>query len=222
MSLNSKNTVKCPSCGNVQDITTWNSITVADSPDLKKELLGRKVNMLECTSCGAKSLMPVPLLYNDADKKLLISFTPATEKDEIEHNFSELSENTKKSVDISMFEGYNLRYVHDYNNLLEKILIFDCGLNDKVIEIIKLMVLSNEPDKADRRVCMFGKAEDGIIEFMVYDSTEDQVYTSRVPKSSYDTIYTELMNSGVKPYSFGWEIVNADYANAVINGINNQ
>lgn len=213
--------MKCPECGSIQDVTVWNSITAADSSDLKAELLQGKINMFECSVCGHKALMPAPLLYDDKEKRLLISFTPASDRAEINANFEELTKNTKKSVDLSAFEGYNLRYVHDYNSLMEKLLIFDAGLSDKTIEVLKLMILNSEPEKADRRRCMFGKADDEAIEFAVYDTEEQQMYTSRVPRSSYDTVHAELAASGVKPYSFNWELVDINYAAALINGINN-
>ena len=118
-------------------------------------------------------------------------------------------------------EGYNLRFVTDYNELLEKILIFDNGLNDKAIEVIKLMIIMQEPDKADNRKCRFGKTDGENMEFMIQDFKENQVYTSSVPQETYNTVWTSLRNSGVKEYSFGWETVNSTYASKLLNGINN-
>ena len=118
-------------------------------------------------------------------------------------------------------EEYNLRFVTDYNELLEKILIFDNGLNDKAIEVIKLMIIMQEPDKADNRKCRFGKTDGKNMEFMIQDFKENQVYTSTVPQETYNTVWASLRDSGVKEYSFGWEAVNSDYASKLLKGINN-
>ncbi len=221
MSINSSQKIKCPSCGQLHDVTVWNSVTVDDSPDLKKDLLGGRLNMFTCSSCSYRALMPTPMLYHDKAKKLLISFSPCDDEALKKRMYSNICEKSKESGELKEFEGYNLRYVCEYNSLLEKILIFDALLNDKAIEVIKLLVLSQEPDKADNRTCIFGKKTDGEIEFIVSDAKENQVYTSRVPLETYNVIWQELRNSGVKPYSFDWEWVNADYADRLINGINN-
>ena len=221
MSLNTKQTIKCPSCGQMHEITVWNSITVSDSPDLKKDLLSGHVNIFICPACSYKALMPVPLLYHDEAKKLMISFSPCNDLVLKNQLFDEIKRSSKTSGELESLEDYNLRFVWEYNSLLEKILITDFGLWDKAIELIKLMILSQEPEKAENRICMFGKAEDNSLEFMVQDKQENQAYTSKVPKSSYDEISKQLLYSGAKPYSFDWEMVDSDYASALLDGLNN-
>ena len=221
MSLNTKQKVRCSSCGQMHDITVWNSITVNDSADLKQELLRGNINMFKCPDCGFRAVMNVPMLYDDADKKMMISFYPSDDKSVSMKLFEQMKESFKESEEIDKYEGYNLRFVSDYNSLLEKILIADNGLWDKAIEVLKLLILSQEPEKEAQRSCIFGKLEDEQIEFMVKDSKENQIYISRVPLKSYKEVETELRHSGVKPYSFNWEYVDIDYAAALLNGVNN-
>lgn len=221
MSINSHQTLKCPKCGQMSDITVWNSITVKDSPDLKEDLLHGKVNVFRCASCAQVGLMPTPLLYHDEDMKLMISFSPCNDP-LMEHQlFDNIKKSSHESDELEKLEGYNLRFVTDYNELLEKILIFDAGLNDKAIEVIKLMILSQDIEKSQQRTCRFGKFSEDKLEFMVHDMIENQIYTSSVPKDSYDSIYTSLLESGVKPFSFDWEMVNSAYATKLLNGFNN-
>ena len=221
MSINSSQKIKCPSCGNFQEITVWDSITVKDSEDLKKDLLSGNVNIFKCPSCSHKGLIPTPMLYHDEDKKLLISFTPCNDESLKQRLYSSVCEHSKTSGELEEYKEYNLRFVCEYNALLEKILIFDSNLNDKAVEIIKLLILSQEPEKEENRACIFGKKDNDEIEFIVQDFKEGQVYTSRVPLSTYETIWQQLRYSGVKPYSFDWELVDSEYANKLINGINN-
>ena len=196
MSLNLKQNVKCPKCSQMSEVTVWNSITVKDSEDLKHDLLTGKVNMFRCPSCSYSALLKSQL-------------------------FDNVQKSSKESGELDKLEGYNLRFVTDYNELLEKILIFDNDMNDKTMEVIKLMVLSQDLEKAEQRVCRFGKCQDEVIEFMIYDTIENQTYTSKVPKETYDTIHKQLLESGMKPYSFGWEMVDASYATRLLNGFNN-
>lgn len=218
MSLNTQEQVRCPKCGCINDITLWQSITVSDSTDLKQELLQGRLNILECCECGAKALVPTPLLYNDEDKKLLFSLYPSTDPDDAWDKFETVRESAKRSGELSEYKDYTLRFVSNYNELLEKILIFDSGLFDKTVELIKLMVLMQEPDKAEKRSAFFGKRyEDGAIEIMVKD-TDGNIFTSKTPPETYDIIHKELLNSGVKLESYGWEMVDRDYAARLLEG----
>lgn len=221
MSINTTESVKCPECGRLHELCVWNSITVSDSPDLKKDLLSGKVNILRCETCGRVALLPYPLLYHDEEQKLLISFVPCVDDETKRRLFSNLKNNFKKNDEIKKYEDYNLRFVSDFNEFLEKILVFDSGLHDKVTELIKLLILSQEPEKEENRTAVFGKKENGELEFLVRDVSEGMCYTSRVPVSTYDTLCSEIKKSGIKYKSFNFEEVNAEYASKIITGMNN-
>lgn len=219
MSINTQETVKCPKCGQLNEITVWNSISAKNEPDLKADILSRKINIFTCPSCGQTALMPSQLLYSDPDRKLMIYFAPCADPTEKMTLFEQTKKTTK--AEIKDLTDCNLRFVTTYNELMEKILIFDAGFNDKVIEFLKMMILVNEPEKAENRIAMYGKTENDYIEFLVQDRVENQVYTSHIPVSTYDTTAKEIINSGVKFKSFDWEIVDLDYASRILMGINN-
>ena len=221
MSINVKQQIKCPRCANLSEMTVWQSITVSDSPDLKEDLLRGNVNIFRCASCGQTALVPNPVLYNDSDKKLMISFSPCEDEVTKAQLFANIKRSSHDSGELENLEDYDLRFVSGYNDFLEKILIFDNGLHDKVIEVIKLLVLMQDSDKMDQRICIFGKAENGEIEFMVQDKKEGSLYISRVPMQTYDVVKEQLRQSGVKYKSFDWEIVDAEYAAKLLRGVNN-
>lgn len=221
MSINAKQEIKCPSCGTLQEMTVWQSITASDSPDLKEDLLKGKVNIFRCAACGAAALVPVPVLYSDESKKLMISFSPCEDENQATHIFEEIKKSSRASGELLKLDGYNLRFVSAYNDFLEKLLIFDNGMSDKVIEVLKLLVLMQESEKMQNRVCIFGKKDEDAIEFMVQDKKEGKLYTSRVPLETYETVYAQLKASGVKDKSFDWERVDAEYASHLLRGANN-
>ena len=221
MSINHKQNVKCPKCGQMSDITVWSSITVKDSPDLKSDLLQGKINIFRCASCSQTALMPTPMLYHDEEKRLMISFTPCNDPVLKEQLYENVVKTSSESGELEKLEGYNLRFISDFNELLEKVLIFESCLNDKAIEVIKLMIVMQEADKCEQRQCRFGKREGNELEFMVTDTVENQIYTTKVPLDSYNTIWDQLRESGVKPYSFSWERVDSVYATKLLQGYNN-
>lgn len=221
MSINTTQEIKCPNCSHLSDMTVWQSITVSDSSDLKEELLHGNVNIFKCPDCGQTALLPTPLLYNDEEKKLMISFIPCQDDSQTLHLYESVRQSSKASGELDGLEDYNLRFVTQYNDLLEKILIFDNNLHDKAIEVIKLLILMQDPEKADRRICIFGKCTADEIEFMVQDKSENQIYTSKVPMQTYNTVSSQLRQSGVKYKSFDWEMVNSEYAASLLRGTNN-
>lgn len=220
MSINIKQQVKCPNCGQMSEITVWQSITAEDN-DLKEDLLKGKINIFQCPSCSSAALMPTPLLYTDSAKKLMITFIPCNDESEKYRLFDSVKTTSKESGELAGLDEYNLRFVSSYNELLEKLLVFENGMHDKVIELLKLLVLMQDTENMPHRVCMFGKSENDEIEFMVQDKKENRLYTSRVPMSTYETVKEQLRQSGVKYKSFDWEMVDAEYASNLLYGMNN-
>lgn len=220
MSLNTEQSIRCPKCGQMKSMTVWQSVRAEDT-DLKADILKRKLNIFECDICGAQALYPEPLLYTDDDKKLMLTFAPCPDKETAKKMYEEIRDTSRKSGELENLSGYNLRFVSDYNDLMEKILIFDNDLNDKVIEFIKMLILSQEPEKAAKRKIIFGKKENNEIEFLVQDISDGMMYTSKVPMLTYDTVLEQLKQTGVKMYSFDWEIVNTEYSSKLLNGVNN-
>ena len=56
---------------------------------------------------------------------------------------------------------------------------------------------------------------------MIHDTKDNQLFTCDVPMDTYDTLYQKIMESGIKPYSFNWEMVDNFYASRILNGFNN-
>lgn len=221
MSINSTESIKCPKCHQLNEINVWHSITVSDSADLKQDLLAGKVNIFRCPSCSHTALLPNPMLYHDEGKMLMISFTPCESDDMKNKLFEEIKNTSKESGELDNLTDYNLRFVYDYNSLLEKILIFDNGLNDKVIEVLKVLILMQKPESIDTMSAMFGKIDGDMIEFLIHDKADNACYTSKVPMESYNTVKEQLKESGVKYKSFDWEIVDFEYGMSLLKGANN-
>ncbi len=220
MSIGNKKRVKCPLCNAEQEVMVWESVTATDL-DIKEDVLKGKLNVLNCGECGAKARIAVPLVYTDAEKKLVIYYDEAKDAGEKYEKLAKVKEETRLSGELSELSEYALRFAVNYNELLEKIMIFDADLFDKAIEVVKLAILAQEEEKMNSRAAVFGKIEDDVLEFMITDTKEGMVYTSKVPRSTYDTIETALLSSGVKRTSFDWEMVDIEHAKTLLYGANN-
>lgn len=111
--------VICRSCGRSSEQHFLTSVNVAEKPELKESVLNGELFLWTCPHCGAGNLDSGPFLYHDPEGKLLILLTGSKVKGE------------------ELPEGYTGRLVRSTGELIEKIKIFDSGLDDVVIEVCK-------------------------------------------------------------------------------------
>lgn len=122
----------CIRCGSLQTITVHDSINVREEPALKAEVLDGSAFVWECAQCGARNLVRSQTLYHDPDERLMIWLTLGSE---------ELEERVREAYGgMEELKGYTARFVDDAGSLIEKVKIFDAGLDDVVMELTKYVV----------------------------------------------------------------------------------
>lgn len=117
-------TATCRSCSQEHKVEFWNRINVSENPELKEKVKDGSLFVWECPHCGTSNLISGQVLYHDPESKLMVFVIPET----FEKQLAELS---------ASLEGYTLRRVEDVGSLIEKVNIFDAGLDDCVIEMCK-------------------------------------------------------------------------------------
>lgn len=135
MSLSEQTTVECPKCTSGQFITYWQSVNVTLDPDLKKKVLDRTLFTFTCEHCGYIAAMYHPLLYHDIEQRLMVSLG-----EEAPDNVT--SKGIFASLASKIEAEYTFRLVSSVDELIEKILIWDAGLDDRVVEVVKLLLLA--------------------------------------------------------------------------------
>jgi len=126
--------LECPACKTEYDITYWQSLNAEIDPEAKEKLLSGELFTEVCPSCGKTNKVNYPLLYHDMKQKVMINLVLDKEKTEwnprgIASDFSFLSSN--------VLDGYRFRIVRSQNTLREKAKIFNCCMDDRIIEIMK-------------------------------------------------------------------------------------
>ena len=129
MSLSNIAYAACSSCGKRNEIKIYKSINVSSDPDLKEKVRDGSLFVWECPECGGLNLAKYETLYHDPEKKLMIWLLPGGDLPESE--MAAIMNHTSAMGD------YTLRRVGDVTSLMEKVLIFDEGLDDRVIEMCK-------------------------------------------------------------------------------------
>ena len=127
MSLPSQHTITCGGCGRRQAFTMWDSLNVSLNRDLKAELLRGELTRFVCAGCGWSGDVFYPMLYHDMEQKVMIHLcAPQGEPESLGSGGLPQMER--------FLEGYRFRRVNTRNELREKILIFDAGLDDGLLE----------------------------------------------------------------------------------------
>ena len=119
----------CSRCGAQFSAEVPQSVNGAVSSDLKDQVRSGALFTRACPVCGTVNLLKFPFLYYDTAAQLMIvlSETPLAAE--------------------GLPEGYTGRLVHTAGELIEKIKIFDTGLDDIVVEMCKF-VTCQEMNKA--------------------------------------------------------------------------
>ncbi len=189
MSIPVKQTVSCPKCGKEIEFTMWQSINNEMSFAMK-DIISGKLFEVECKNCGLKTHVNYPILVNDMEHDAMIWYT-----------YPDGIEETEKAL-VSMKKMYNghLRIVTDQASLREKVAIFNADLDDRIIEILKAIVMAQVQDQlADKDVQGVYYISDENPRFeIVYDGG-----------SGYIPVSTELYDK-VKEEFFGQETLTQD------------
>lgn len=124
-----KSKAACCKCGGSHEMNIYRSINAADDPELKQKVMDGSLFVWECPDCGQMNLVKYECLYHDPEKKLMVWLLPSGELPETE--MTAIQNHTKAMGD------YTLRRVSDVTGLMEKVLLVEEGLDDRVMEMCK-------------------------------------------------------------------------------------
>ncbi len=137
-----KDKIKCPKCGKEIEIDVWDNIDLPYDKEQKERVLRNSLFKINCDSC--KIIFPIAYRcqYNDLEQKYLIWFAPRADETE-QKAIAAYNQKLKMDKPLQLAQGgYRYRVVFNDNELREKVLIFDEGLDDRYIETMKVSYLS--------------------------------------------------------------------------------
>jgi len=138
---------ECPKCKTEYEIKVWESLNAELSPDAKIQLLEDKLFTSKCPNCSADNTVIYPILYHDMKNKTMIQLVFNTEGEESFRNTINKIKNNPNLPDIAVDSDYSYRVVFNANDFMEKIYILENNLDDRVIEIVKLVIKTTYVEK---------------------------------------------------------------------------
>lgn len=134
MSSSVQESVICPKCKHRQDFTYWTTLNVTVDPSLKSQLLDRRLTTFKCEICRHEVRMAYDMLYHDMRKPLAIWLKWPDE----DGTFGVY----KPAADYfaAIAPNHICRVVPSFEELVEKVQIFDDGYDDLEIELFKYLI----------------------------------------------------------------------------------
>lgn len=216
MSKCTTNEVSCPECENKQNFITWQNVVADLDPDIKERILTGELFTFTCEKCGKKFPITYPCLYHDMEKHLMVYLT--TDMNAVD-TMNEMLFSSPEVFEIQDDQGYIYRTVCTVNELAEKIMIHDRRLDDRVIEIIKMLVIfksGNDGMDIDNIAGMFYyPAKEGKHEIIIMYSDGKQ---SRIPieEELIEETKGNLKDRIEENTEKGYQAINIEWVNKIL------
>ncbi len=211
VSTSREETVVCPGCATPGPMRLYSQLDAALEPALKEELLRGRLSVFACPKCGRASRIVHPLLYVDASRELLVQLDPEGTVD-VAALAAKLPADGGARARVS-------RVVRDGNALIEKVRIHDAGLDDRVMEVWKLLLAVTHAEYAGVP-WYFERAEsaDAAAPLLFTIVTAKGPHGTRRPRAEYEALSADLARRGALAPGEAFAKVDRDFARTWLEG----
>ena len=161
--MTGKAQMRCSRCGQFHEITLHSSINAMQEPTLKASVKDGSLFVWECPHCGTANLAKYSCLYHDPQERLMIWLLPD----------GPVPETASVAATLDSLDGYTLRRVKDVGSLIEKVTLFDAGLEDTVMEMCKYVTRLEMADQQKRP-----EIQDAPLKFFKMDGPDNDLVFS--------------------------------------------
>jgi hypothetical protein len=207
MSRKKTESVICPSCHKNFDVEFWQSLNRDLDSQAKDQLLDGTLFDVDCPHFQFKSRLVYSILYHDMTNKVMVQLNPDVNGSRTVDEFMK-EETVEKQFKLM---DYRRRQVKNEFHLREKAIIFSLGLDDRIIEIEKLvyaqMMEKREPDSKFTDMLFL---ENGDHWYFAIINDGEQVAALQIDKDFYKKLAKEYQPL-FSPEQ-GWIIVDHDWA----------
>jgi hypothetical protein len=128
----------CPTCNNPIVAEIQQVIDMGKTPQLKDLLLSGGINLAHCQVCGFQGQLPIPIVYHDPKKELLLTFSPpdlGKTMVEKEAALAPLLKNITDNLEPKDRKGYLFqpKAMMSLNSLVKNVLLED-GITEEMIQ----------------------------------------------------------------------------------------
>ena len=190
MSLRETVSVTCPACQTTYETSVWSTINTDTDPKAAEKLIAGELFDDGCPKCGKVHPLNYPMVFNDPEQMVMISYIldAADYRDKV----AEIEELFEDQPQVAPESGYRHRIVTTQNALREKAVIFYNGLDDRLVEMLKVIyseqVLAQYPNVQFKNVFfLINPKGDWFMQFIA-----DRPLTIRIDKKVYEGLKTQM------------------------------
>lgn len=197
--------IKCPKCGRVSSAPVFDTLDLTEASDFTRKMaLSGKLFRFECPYCGKKRDLNYPITATDDNMGAIITVLNKNDKRGDYKRILDVYRSLEQEED----EKY--RIVDTCQELSEKMRIFNDGLDDRVIEILKMLISEDIVEKKSELPnvrCVYKRLTNGTMTFTaVYNKDK---YEIELPTSSYlpieEALYELEDKTLLRAYMINWQ-----------------
>lgn len=136
--------VRC-GCGHAFEAALARAVDAGSSPDVRAAILDGTFHRVGCPSCGQSFTVEKSFVYMDLKRSTVISVRPRPERHLFHAATQELDEARGMLSDALPTARCRSRVVFGLQELREKLVAQDSGLDDRLVETLKLYILREHP-----------------------------------------------------------------------------
>ena len=158
MSMEHLEKITCPKCGKESEFTVWQSINTTLDPEMTAAVRDRSAFRFKCAHCGHTANVDYPFLYHQMEDQIIIHY--AASDDDVQEIYQLYTNDNRMDIFKDIIKDkYLRRIVRSQNQLLEKLAIFDAGMDDRIVEICKVFMMAEfmkqHPDIGNVEMLMY-------------------------------------------------------------------
>ena len=190
MSVYHNYSVKC-GCGETLEVPLADGVNVTRTPDARKEILRGEFHRYSCQACGAEGIVEKEFFYTDFENNCFIKVMPRQDRHQWQRASKTLDAETDQVPEaLSAASRRTLRVVFGLGELREKLVSQDAQLDDRVVEILKVLAIYEHPFlvQRPRLRLLLDKVSDETIDFVACFDHQNDRFRVRIPRRNGDDL----------------------------------
>jgi hypothetical protein len=144
-------TVACPFCAHAFQVPIASGLHISRLPHIRERILDGELHRFDCPACTRRIEVRRPIIYADFERGDWIEVWPAQDVARWPELAAKCAANQRRAFERGApmlrahAERFRVRIVFGYDELREKLIVWDARLDDLSIECLKLVAIRRDP-----------------------------------------------------------------------------